>query len=522
MPEKNKKTSQPIRDANGEAKTASKRIITIVDTNVYLGTGDEVFSKIGDRDVVMPLAVYQELEKYRSKPDGRGYAARVVIRRLDDLRRANPGVNMSRVGVDVGNGNTLRVEVNHTDQSSLISDLRDESSPDRKILAVAKNLKTETGQDVEIITNDAPLRFIASVFEEIGARPYEPKQDAKFTGVLDVDLDSSEYAKTAVDGGLQIGHVEDEEFDELINELGLNTVPYHSLVKVKQGGLHELMVKDGDTYVEEADLAGERVGPVYGRNTEQRAACRWLNDPQTQIVSLGGVPGAGKSLLAIAYGLDGVERGLYSKVTVFRSMYAVGGQEQGFLKGDTDEKMRPWAQAVWDDVKKYDKLRHKGRGKSAAAKDKTVREAANDMSTVKMPDGRVVPAIEAKYAGVITVEPLTYLRGRTLENQLVIVDDTQSLDRSILLDVISRLGENSKIVFTFDMDQQDNPYLSSGTSIVSLIQRLKGRPEFAHIDFTHSERSKLAQLAAQLLTEFGSDANRGRFRQSRGRSTADY
>ena len=133
------------------------------------------------------------------------------------------------------------------------------------------------------------------------------------------------------------------------------------------------------------------------------------------------------------------------------------------------------------------------------------------MSTTRLPDGRVVPAIEAKYAGVITVEPLTYLRGRTLENQLVIVDDAQSLDRSILLDVISRLGENSKIVFTFDMDQQDNPYLSSGTSIISLIQRLKGREEFAHIDFTHSERSKLAQLAAQLLTEFGDGSGRRRY-----------
>lgn len=506
MPEKNKKTTART------TRTASKgRVITIVDTNVYLGAGDEVFSKIEDRDVIMPLAVYQELEKYRSKPDGRGYAARMVIRRLDDLRKANPGVNMSQVGVDVGNGNTLRVEVNHTDQSVLMGDLRDESSPDRRILAVAKNLKNETGQDVEIITNDAPLRFIASVFEEIDARPYEPKQDPKFTGVLDVDLDKSEFARTAVDGGLQIGHIEDEEYDALIDELDLDVVPYHALVRVSQDGMHEIVVKDGDSYVEESALAHEHVGPVYGRSTEQRAACRWLNDPETQIVSLGGVPGAGKSLLAIAYGLDGVEQGVYSKVTVFRSMYAVGGQEQGFLKGDADDKMRPWAQAVWDDVKKYDRLRHRGKGKSDVARDKTVRAAANDMSTTKLPDGRVVPAIEAKYAGVITVEPLTYLRGRTLENQLVIVDDAQSLDRSILLDVISRLGENSKIVFTFDMDQQDNPYLSSGTSIISLIQRLKGRGEFAHIDFTHSERSKLAQLAAQLLTEFGDGSDRRRY-----------
>lgn len=494
MPEKNSETVKNVE------KTGRSRIMTIVDTNVYLGVGDEVFSKIEDRDVIVPLTVYQELEKYRSKPDGRGYAAREVIRRLDDLRKANPGVNLSQTGVDVGHGNTLRVEVNHTDQSVLMADLRDESSSDRRLLAVAKNLKNETGQDVEIITNDAPLRFIASVFEEIEARPYEPKQDPKFTGVLDVDLDKSEFARTAAVGGLQIGHVRDEEYDALVDELDLDVVPYHSLVRVRQDGMREIMVKDGDVYVDETELANEHVGPVYARNTEQRAACRWLNDPQIQMVSLGGVPGAGKSLLAIAHGLDGVEKGIYSKVTVFRSMYAVGGQEQGFLKGDLDDKMRPWAQAVWDDVKKYDRLRHKGR--SGAVRDKTVRAAANDNSMKKLPDGRMVPAIEAEYAGIVTVEPVTYLRGRTLENQLVIVDDAQSLDRSILLDVMSRLGEGSKIVFTFDMGQQDNPYLSAGTSIISLIQRLKGDADFAHMDFTISERGPLARLAAKLRDEF--------------------
>lgn len=496
MPEKNNAAVENV------AKTSRSRIMTIVDTNVYLGVGDEVFSKIEDRDVIVPLTVYQELEKYRSKPDGRGYAAREVIRRLDDLRKANPGVNMSQTGVDIGHGNTLRVEVNHTDQSVLMADLRDESSSDRRLLAVAKNLKNETGQDVEIITNDAPLRFIASVFEEIEARPYEPKQDPKFTGVLDVDLDKSKFARTAAVSGLQIGHVSDEEYDALVDELDLDVVPYHSMVRVRQDGMHEIMVKDGDVYDDETALANEHVGPVYARNTEQRAACRWLNDPQIQMVSLGGVPGAGKSLLAIAHGLDGVEKGLYSKVTVFRSMYAVGGQEQGFLKGDADDKMRPWAQAVWDDVKKYDRLRPKGRGRSGAVRDKTVRAAANDNSMTKLPDGRVVPSIEAKYAGIVTVEPVTYLRGRTLENQLVIVDDAQSLDRSILLDVMSRLGEGSKIVFTFDMGQQDNPYLSSGTSIISLIQKLKGRSDFAHMDFTISERGPLARLAARLRDEF--------------------
>ena len=478
------------------------KTITIIDTNVFLGTGDEVFYKLENRDFVIPLTVYQELEKYRTNQDGRGYAARTVIRRLEDLRIANPSLNMSRDGVPVGdprNNNTVRVEVNHVDQSILTQDLRDESSPDRRILAVAKNLEKSEGRHVELITNDAPLRFLASVFEDLDTRPYEPKQDEKFTGRLFIDLDNDPWA---VEHNLEIGAIEDEEYDELVSHLGLIDVPYHAMIYVKQGQFDEWVMKNGDRYEEFDAKTWPAVGPVRPRNREQAVAARWLNDEDVQIVSLGGVAGAGKSLLAISYGLDAVEHGEFSKVTVFRSMYAVGRQEQGFLKGDAEDKMRPWAQAVWDDVKKYDKLKRvRKSGKSDTAAAKAVRSIPDDDRKLTTPEGKVLPAIEARYGGKITVEPITYLRGRTLEDQLVIVDDAQSLDRSILLDVISRLGDGSKIVFTFDMDQQDNPYLSSGTSIESLIQRLKGDKRFAHIDFEHSERSELAQLASKLLSE---------------------
>jgi PhoH-like ATPase len=471
-----------------------RRVTTIIDTNVFLSTGDEVFSRIRNRDIVIPLTVYKELEKYRTDPGGRGYAARVVIRKLEDLRISHPDIDMSLKGVPTINGNTVRVEVNHTNQDVLVPDLRDESSNDHKILAVVKNLEAELSDDhvsrVELITNDAPLRFIASVFEHIDAVPYEDGKNDKFTGVIDVDLNHPLFSNL----GLQIGEIEDEEYEEIVKRLDYRRTPYHALLHVVQDDNEDWIMKNGTSYREFNEKTWPKAGPVAALNQEQAVATTWLNDDSIQMLSLGGVAGAGKSLLAVAYGMSAVERGKFSKVTVFRSMYAVGRQEQGFLKGSADEKMRPWAQAVWDNVRKYDKLRGRGGSKSRS------RDSDEGKMAITS-DGKAVPLIEAKYADEISVEPITYLRGRTLEDQLVIVDDAQSLDRSILLDVVSRLGRGSRIIFTFDMDQQDNPYLSSGTSIESLVNRLKSESMFSHINFTKSERSELAQLASKLLSE---------------------
>jgi PhoH-like ATPase len=471
------------------------RITSVIDTNVFLSTGDEVFSHLKNRDIVIPLTVYKELERYRTDPGGRGYASRAVIRKLEELRTSNPDIDMSQRGVKTSSGNTVRVEVNHTNQDVLIEDLRDESSNDHKILAVVKNLEEKDKLTVEFITNDAPLRFIASVFEKINAIPYEDGRAEKFTGVIDLDLDAPEYA----DKHYEIGSIEDEEYTDLIRPL-FHRTPYHAVIHVSQGANDDWIIKNGHTYSDFNKTTWPHVGPVYPMNEEQGMANTWLNDDSVSMVSLGGVAGAGKSLLALSYGLDAVEHGKYSKVTVFRSMYSVGQQDQGFLPGAADEKMRPWAQAVWDNVRKYDKSK-KGK-KSKAASSKAVHAKSSDDSRMTtMPDGRVLPMIEAQYGDKVSVEPITYLRGRTLEDQLIIVDDAQSLDRSILLDVVSRLGRGSKIIFTFDMDQQDNPYLSSGTSIESLINRLKSEKVFAHVSFTKSERSELAQLASKLLSE---------------------
>lgn len=467
------------------------RTIAVIDTNVFLGAGEEVFSTLSYCDIVIPLVVLQELEKYRTSGGGLGYAARSVIHLIEKLREDNAGVDICKESVPCGSHNTLRIEINHTDQSVLLADLRDEHNPDRVILAVTKNIMNDSRYDepVKLITNDMPLLLLA-ICEGIDAEQYdESEDDDMFDGHITINLDDDDVLYD----NLELGDIEDEEYDDIIKMMDYARTPYHAIVEVCQDGMVNNLLKNGSSYTDlDSEYTPDHIGPVYPKSLEQAVAMKWLLDPNIQLVSLGGVAGAGKSLLAISAGLHGVEEGEFDKVTVFRSMYAVGRQEQGFLKGDADDKMRPWAQAVWDDVRKYDMLKnHKG---------KSSRKSSDRIVVTN--DGKTRTAIEDKYADIITVEPITYLRGRTLERQFVIIDDAQSLDRSIILDIISRLGEGSRIVFTFDMNQQDNPYLSSGTSIESLIQRLKDDKRFAHIAFRKSERSELAQLASQLLSEF--------------------
>lgn len=484
------------------ARLSSKknRITSIIDTNVFLSTGDEVFHKLKNRNIVIPLIVYRDLERYRSYDGGLGVSARTVINKIEELNESNKNNEEAGIGVKgvaiPGTSNTLRIEPNHTNQKVLKPDLRRPGDHDSIMMAVTINLKNQYHADkksVELVTNTSSLRLLASVFQNITAIPYGD-DGVKFTGRIDVDLKDHK--------DLDIASLTSDDYDGFIKNAGFDRIPSHVIIHIVQGDVDNWIVKDGDGYSELNRKNWGHVGPIYPRNVEQAVAVRWLNDDKIQMMSLGGVAGAGKSLLAISYGLSSVQDGRFSKVTVFRPMYAVGQQEQGFLKGDADDKIRPWSQAVWDDVRKYDNsLKYAKNGKSKAAGKKAMLKALNSPDMKSTPDGKKLPAIELKYGNVISVEPLTYIRGRTFENQLVIVDDAQSLDRSILLDVVSRLGEGSKIIFTFDMKQQDNPHLSSGTSIESLNNRLAGESEFASIEFEKSERSHLAQLASKLLSE---------------------
>src|SRR5680860_1626980 len=215
-------------------------------------------------------------------------------------------------------------------------------------------------------------------------------------------------------------------------------------------------------------VRGDRdVFGVHGRSAEQRVAVDILLDPDVGIVSMGGRAGTGKSALALCAGLEAVmERRQHRKVVVFRPLYAVGGQDLGYLPGTEAEKMGPWAQAVFDTL-------------GALVSQEVVEEVMD--------------------RGLLEVMPLTHIRGRSLHDAFVVVDEAQSLERNVLLTVLSRIGQNSRVVLTHDVAQRDNLRVGRHDGVAAVIEALKGHPLFAHVTLTRSERSPVAALVTEML-----------------------
>jgi PhoH-like ATPase len=208
---------------------------------------------------------------------------------------------------------------------------------------------------------------------------------------------------------------------------------------------------------------------IHGRSAEQRVALDLLLDPDIGIISLGGRAGTGKSALALCAGLEAVlERRQHRKVIVFRPLYAVGGQELGYLPGSENEKMSPWGQAVFDTL-------------NAITTQEVVEEIVD--------------------RGMLEVLPLTHIRGRSLHDAFVIVDEAQSLERNVLLTVLSRIGRDSRVVLTHDVGQRDNLRVGRYDGVVAVVEKLKGHPLFAHITLTRSERSPIAALVTEMLED---------------------
>lgn len=442
-----------------------KRIITVIDTNVFIGAADAPFHKMHDRDIVIPMIVLQELEKHRGDI-GSGWACRTVLHYIESLRLEHGGHVLSDEGAEIGNGCTVRIETDHTDMH-VLGELADDRN-DSKILAIAANLKKETKREVEIISNDLPMRLKADIGLGLKASEYGNGTIKPYTGMFEM---TAYKPLNDVDDDDVIAFIADT-----VKENG-GTIPYRACVHVKgSDGVERYMMKTGDALrdIDSTVSIGRSLRP---KNMEQQIAMNYLADEDIQTVTLGGVAGAGKSFLALAEGMREVNEKHFDKIIVFRSMYELGQQKMGFLPGDIDDKMAPWSQAVWDNVSKLDRMMHGGRKSDSA-----------DFESVKK-----------RHESDVEVSPISYLRGRTLDDAFIIVDDAQSLDRTTLLDILARLGKNTRIVLTFDILQNDNPYISESTSILQLVNDLRDSRMFAHIDFTKSERSELAQLASNLL-----------------------
>ena len=437
-------------DGSHESTPDTGTTTFVLDTSVLLSDPRAMF-RFAEHAVVIPVVVITELEKKRHDPEI-GYFARQALRYLDGLRVEHERLDFP---IPVGeHGGTLRVELNHTSTTSLPNGLQ-LGDNDTRILAVALNLAND-GLDVTVVSKDLPMRVKASAIG-LAAEEYraELARDTGYTGLAEIDLPQSDIDDLFANERLET---------DAVSELPVNT---SLVIHSERGSALGRVVRDGEIRL----VRGDRdVFGVHGRSAEQRLAIDLLLDQSVGIVSLGGRAGTGKSALALAAGLESVlERGLHRKIMVFRPLYAVGGQELGYLPGDQDEKMGPWGQAVFDTL-------------SAIVSDNVIEE---------------VLARE-----ILEILPLTHIRGRSLHDAFVIVDEAQSLERNVLLTTLSRVGENSRVVLTHDVAQRDNLRVGRHDGVASVIETLKGHELFGHLTLQRSERSAIAALVTDLLEAY--------------------
>jgi PhoH-like ATPase len=427
----------------------------VLDTSVLL-SDPGALGRFGEHEVVLPLVVISELEGKRHHPE-LGWFARQTLRVLDELRIKHGRLDAP---VPIGeHGGTLHVELNHSDLATLPQGFRVDSN-DSRILAVALNLAAER-RDVTLVTKDMPLRVkAASVGVDADEYRMHPVADASgWTGMAELDV-SAETVDHLYEGTLL--PLTDPDFESVSDSPCHTGLVLHSA----KGSALARVTPDKQVRLVRGDR--EAFG-LRGRSAEQRVALDLLLDQEVGIVSLGGRAGTGKSALALCAGLEAVlERRAHKRVVVFRPLYAVGGQDLGYLPGSENEKMAPWAQAVFDTL--------------GALVSSDVMDEVLDR-------------------GMLEVLPLTHIRGRSLHDSFVIVDEAQSLERNVLLTVLSRIGSGSRVVLTHDVAQRDNLRVGRHDGVAAVIEALRGHPLFAHVTLTRSERSPIAALVTEMLED---------------------
>ncbi|MDQ1137136.1 PhoH-like ATPase [Microbacterium sp. SORGH_AS 1204] len=435
-----------VESAESEASTDAALRTYVLDTSVLL-SDPRAFFRFAENSVVIPVVVIMELEGKRHDPEI-GYFARQALRHLDELRIEHGRLDFP---VPVGNDGTLRVELNNTDPGVLPSGMRTGGN-DSRILAVAMNIATD-GAEVTVVSKDLPMRVKAASLG-LNTEEYlaEQAMDSGWTGIATIDVSGDDLADL---------YETEVAVSEAVAGMPVNTgLVIHSergsaLGRVTGKGQFRLVRGDREAF------------GLHGRSAEQRIALDLLLDPEVGIVSLGGRAGTGKSALALCAALEAVlERQQQKKIIVFRPLFAVGGQELGYLPGDQAEKMGPWGQAVFDTLG-------------------------------SVVSGNVLEEVLAR--GMLEVLPLTHIRGRSLHDAFVIVDEAQSLERNVLLTVLSRIGQNSRVVLTHDVGQRDNLRVGRHDGVASVIETLKGHGLFGHVTLTRSERSAIAALVTDLL-----------------------
>ena len=424
----------------------------MLDTSVLLADPGAL-QRFDEHEVVLPVVVITELEGKRHHPE-LGYFARAALRMLDELRvaarpprRAGPGRRRGRHAP--GRAQPHRPRRRCRPASAL-------GDNDTRILAVARNLANE-GRDVTLVSKDLPMRVKASA---VGLDAEEYRAEA----ISDSDSPAGPAWPSSTSTAADLDELYD---DGVARPRGgpRPALPHRAGAAVR--ARQRRSAGSAPTSRCSWSAATGRRSACTAARAEQRIALDLLLDPEVGIVSLGGRAGTGKSALALCAGLEAVmERRQHKKVVVFRPLFAVGGQELGYLPGSESEKMKPWAQAVFDTL--------------GALTSRDVIDEVLDR-------------------GMLEVLPLTHIRGRSLHDAFVIVDEAQSLERNVLLTVLSRIGANSRVVLTHDVAQRDNLRVGRHDGVVAVVEKLKGHPLFAHVTLTRSERSPIAALVTEML-----------------------
>lgn len=429
----------------------------VIDTNVLIHRPDALFS-FKENEVVIPLWVLEELDKLKTFSDEKGRNARRAIRLLDQI---SGGGNLAE-GVKMENGSILRVRLSHP--SSIPHDLMIDRT-DNKIILSALELQQE-GRRVFFVSKDINARVKATA---LGLRSvdYEKQKvnaDKLYAGNSSIDVTPETLAALRTDGAIPWADSPNPNHFYLLNLRNRPGLEDESELARYDAGAACLRLVPGEC---------EPVAGISPLNKQQRMALELLLDPEVSLVSLVGKAGTGKTLLAIAAGLkQTIEDKTYSRVLVSRPVIPMG-KDIGYLPGSKDEKLSHWMQPLFDNIEYIMSVYHK--------------------PAVKSLD-------QLMNSKVIELEALAYIRGRSLPGQFIIIDEAQNLSPHEVKTIVSRAGEGSKVVLTGDPWQIDSPYLDANSNgLTYLVEAFKNQPVAGHISLTRSERSKLAELAAELL-----------------------
>ncbi|HBF33028.1 TPA: phosphate starvation-inducible protein PhoH [Candidatus Sumerlaeota bacterium] len=458
----------------------------VFDTNVLL-TDPYAILKFGDNNIIIPITVIEELDKFKRELSTVGRCAREAARLIDEYR--NKG-NLSK-GVPLENGGTLRIVTDLGKEPPLPFPTLGKTA-DSLILATAlKVKKREENIPVIFVTRDINLRLRADAVG-LTAENYEEHDTADieeiYSGKNEVNVPIA-----AIEEFLATGkYTPPEGHDMYPNQCVTLVDPLHP----KHAALGRYHREENCIRPLRADK--EDVWGIYPRNREQRFALDLLLDDSIQLVTLAGKAGTGKTLMAIAAGLRKVcDEGIFSKIVVARPIMQLG-KELGFLPGELSEKLRPWMEPVFDNLE--------------LIMNASVKKNADGSFTDRMDRGSRKPGSgsgrkanaesirQLMDLGILEVQALTYIRGRSLPGQYLVIDEAQNLTAHEVKTIITRAGEGTKVVLTGDPYQIDNPFLDLTTSgLTIVIERFKNEKTCGHITLTRGERSELAELATNLL-----------------------